>query len=204
MLRFRSGNDGRGAYAPLSSKRNPNEVDDFTQGSAADCSEYHSTFDSDDSNISELSLEYGDNQLHDEYGEISNRLNDAKVEVEAKDFFEKEDNSWTDISKGAKKKMKKISDIVRKFKKKRRRVKIECMSSSGMSRDSRLSGRSMKSHISSILSSSSEDNDDSHESTSSDEEDEDLEIENEMMDMKLVESKIRQTKNIDKWKHLKF
>lgn len=154
------GHDGRGLFAPLSTAGNEdyNDTDDHSSSSSLSCD-------------SALSLEYGDDHLHDEYGEVTNRLNDKKIEIDAKNFFDKQGTASADQKLPA-------------YSRKGKRGGSRASRKSRGSRRSRKSGKSStRSQASSILSSSSE----SIESYSSSEGDDELEMEDAMMDLKLVE-----------------
>ena len=150
------GYDGKGFFVPVDTR---NDIDSSEDSSSDDEDEvvhsgvYVYKENEDHSSLSDssskLTLEYGDEHLHDEYGEMTNRMNDTKVKIAAKEYFDKEELESA-------KKVKQRS---------RRRNPTSREERSHRSRRSERSHRSRKSagtQTSSILSSSSE-----HSSTSS-------------------------------------
>jgi len=123
---------------------------------------------------SALSLEYGDDHLHNEFGEVTSRWDDAKIEAAAREYFSKEEKEYQEaLRQKEKKSPNRRSDI-----------------KSGRSRNrNRRGGSIAKSQASSILSSSSEHSFVSYASSSSGSRD-GLEMEAAMMDLELAKRSI--------------
>lgn len=177
------GYDGRGYFTPLGVDMNHDVEDDDEKAYEHELQEIDR--DSDDysslSNDSELTLEYGECQLDDEYGEgnRTDRLGE-KVEAAAHKFFSTDDMKEVDefndtaSKKSARSRKSKRSRKSRGFRLKRSDKSI---------------ARSVKSQASSILSSSSGES--SFCSSSSNEED-DFEVAEAMMDLHHIEEKVHQ------------
>lgn len=167
----RRNNDGKGLFMPLSN----NSSDDDSENSSVSLD-------------SALSLEYGDDHLHNEFGEITSRWDDAKIEDAARDYFHKEDQeSEHKLKRKERKKRGGVS-----FKSPNRRS-VKCVKS-GHSRNNKrrercMGGSQTKSQASSILSSSSENSFVSFASSSSGSHDA-QEMESAMMDLELVKRSI--------------
>jgi len=167
----RRNDDGKGSFMPLSN------------GASDD--------DSDNSSVSldsALSLEYGDDHLHNEFGEITSRWDDTKIEDAAREYFLKEDQESEE--KLNRKDRKKRGGVSFKSAKRRSVKSIR----SGRSSTNKGKGRSRgasttKSQASSILSSSSENSFVSFASSSSGSHDA-QEMESAMMDLELVKRSI--------------
>lgn len=185
------GYDGKGFFMPVDTQY----ADDSSSDDDDEDEDRHSGVyvykDNDDhsslSDGSALTLEYGDDHLHDEYGEITNRMNDEKVKIAAKKYFDREE-----------------LESAKKIKQKRKRKKASREARTHRSRRSQRSHRSRKSErshrsrksagtqTSSILSSSSE-----HSSSSSSESDGNVTLEmlEAMTDLKEVEQKAKRSNN---------
>jgi hypothetical protein len=134
---------------------------------------------------SALSLEYGDTQLHNEYGEITSRWDDSKIEAAAREYFAREEKE----AEGKIIKSKKIGVSFNRGKPGRKKGSRSSASRNSR-RGKRLNGRSAaRSQASSILSSSSGRSLSSLDSSSSGSQD-DLEMEAAMMDLELVKRSI--------------
>ena len=176
------GHDGRGLFVPLSTMNPEDFSDDDSVGGYKPVKGIEAGGSS-GSDVSVLSLEYGDENMHDEYGEVSDRLHGDKVEIAAKEFFTREERASRAALKAGKNSKRKRS---------RSRGSRRSASTGGKSKGSLGSwgGRSSRiSHDSSILSSSSEEDDRSIMSSST-EGDHGLEMEVAMMDLELVERKM--------------
>jgi len=179
------GHDGKGFFMPLSAQKDKVFDEDTNHRMSdddADSIENSSiSGDSLDSLDSALSLEYGDEHLADEYGEISDRLNDAKLENAAKDFFSREQrqSELTD------------EQNTKTIKTKRRINRRKAGSRCGRSRGTH---KSVKSQASSILSSELESLSSYASSSSEGDDDHTLEIESAMMDLELAERKMTMKK----------
>ncbi len=142
-----------------------------------------------DSSLSDdsiLSMEYGDVHLHDEYGEVTDRLEDNKIVNAARNYFEKKSNGILASTKAAV-----VSAVKSKKMRKKGGRSVRSRMSSNRSVASRVSTGSnftSKASQKSILSSSSE------ECYSSSEGEGEIEIENAMMDLELVERKLLKNK----------
>merc|ERR1719354_952683 len=137
---------------------------------------------------SALSLEYGDNHLHNEYGEITSRWDDDKIEAAAREYFSREEKE----SEKKKKKSQKIgvSFKNRAEKKGGRSIRSSAPRSRKRRKKMRRGGGSITlSQASSILSSSSEYSLSSGDSSFSGTINE-LEMEAAMMDLELVKRSI--------------
>jgi len=183
------GHDGRGYFVPLSTTKTADETMPTSEGGDGDNNddsdgddEDNNSFNSEDSSLSQdsaLSLEYGDDHLADEYGEVTDRLTDSKVEVAAKTFFDHEQK----ISELESKKQK---ELLRRQRRMRRNRGCGSIASRRSRRSRGLSAA--KSQASSILSSESESLSSFHSSSSSDEDDDNhsLEMESAMMELELT------------------
>merc|ERR1719354_649235 len=130
---------------------------------------------------SALSLEYGDNHLHNEYGEITSRWDDDKIEAAAREYFSREEKKSQKIG---------VSFKNRAEKKGGRSIRSSASRSRKRSKKMRRGGGSITlSQASSILSSSSEYSLSSGDSSSSGTINE-LEMEAAMMDLELVKRSI--------------
>ncbi|GFH60601.1 predicted protein [Chaetoceros tenuissimus] len=155
------GYDGRGNFMPLSQSNDFSDDDDSSDSSV--------------SLDSALSLEYGDGHLQNEFGEVTSRWDDDKIEAAARKYFTREEKQSEAKIK------KKVTISFQKGKKKpgdRKRIR---KNGSKKSRDS-----SAKSQASSILSS---DSDVSYNSDGSSDYS-DLEMEEAMLDLELVKRNI--------------
>lgn len=171
-LRGRS-SDGKGIFMPIETRSSSMSSDDDKSSVSLD---------------SALSLEYGDNHLHNEYGEITSRWDDDKIEAAAREYFSREE-------KESEKKNKKSQKIGVSFKNKAekkggRSIRSSASRSRKRSKKMRRGGGSITlSQASSILSSSSEYSLSSGDSSSSGTINE-LEMEAAMMDLELVKRSI--------------
>jgi hypothetical protein len=164
--------DGKGTFMPISTYNDDSSDDD-------DDSEHSSV-----SLDSALSLEYGDDHLHNEFGEVTSRWDDAKIEAAAREYFSKEEKEAQETSR--QKERKKRGGVSFKSPK-RRSDKI--VKSGRTSNRNRRGENIAKSQASSILSSSSEHSFVSYASSSSGSHD-GLEMEAAMMDLELVKRSI--------------
>jgi len=176
----RKDRDGKGAFTLLRTA-NGSKNSDYVE-------------DDDDSSVSSidsvLSLEYGDTHLHNEYGEITSRWDDSKIEAAARDYFAKEEKEAS-AKKSNGKKSGSPSDKGKAGKKKgSSRRRNPSGSSRGRKRSRKLKKKSAAmSRSSSILSSSSDLSLSSFASSSSGSQD-GLEMEAAMMDLELVKRSI--------------
>merc|ERR1712183_972303 len=163
--------DGRGTFVPLNT-----EADDCDETSDDNNSFANSSLSQD----SALSLEYGDEHLNDEYGEITDRLTDSRLEVAAQAYFSKEEKQT---------KIKNEISSLKRAKRSRRYRGSQSSRRRGRNWSSKKSeGRSVRSQTSSILSSESE-SVSSFKSSDDDEDECSLEMESAMMDLQLIEKR---------------
>ena len=163
--------DGKGTFMPISTYNDDSSDDDDSE---------HSSVSLD----SALSLEYGDDHLHNEFGEVTSRWDDAKIEAAAREYFSKEEREAQETLR--QKERKKRGGV--SFKSPRRRSDKSVKSGRTSNRNKR-GGSIAKSQASSILSSSSEHSFVSYASSSSGSHD-GLEMEAAMMDLELVKRSI--------------
>lgn len=170
------GFDGRGFFIPVQTT-NTHDISISNEEDSVNTFDDHSSL-SDDS---ALTLEYGDDHLHDEYGEVTDRLNDAKVEVCAKEYFEREAQEATKLSDG---------HGNRRRTHKRRKGRKKADSRCGRSNRSMGNGswRSTATQTSSILSSSSSCSSSFSSSTDASGA---LEVEQAMMDLELAKKDLK-------------
>ena len=156
--------DGKGAFMPLSRQNDSSDDDDAHSSVSLD---------------SALSLEYGDSHLYNEYGEVTSRWDDEKIEAAARDYFGKEENETVANRK------QKLGGLPKKIKKRRKKSHYPTTTCARKKRG----GSVALSQASSILSSSS-DNSFSYCESSSTGSCDALEMEAAMMDLELVKRSI--------------
>ncbi len=162
--------DGKGAFTLL--------MTDNVDSDSDDCDDHSSV-------SLDPSLEYGDEHLHNEYGEITSRWDDSKIEAAAREYFAREEK---EAEGGKKNKSNKIDAMLSKGKSRKKKGSRRS-TRSGRSRKTRSKRSTARSEMSSILSSSSDASLSSVASSSSGSEDA-LEMEAAMMDLELVKRSI--------------
>ena len=190
--------DGKGLFTPIGVAKPDTCEDEDEEDEVSFLNEnrkqkiigFHNNNDDDmDSSLSDdsiLSMEYGDVHLHDEYGEVTDRLEDNKMVNAARNYFEKKPNGLLASTKAAV-----VSAVKSKKMRKKGGKSVRSRMSSNRSVASRVSigsNYTSKASQKSILSSSSE------ECYSSSDGEGEIEIENAMMDLELVERKLLNNK----------
>ncbi len=196
----KDGADGKGAFMLIDNETDSVSACSFDDGMDSD----HSSLSLD----SALSLEYGDDHLHNEYGEVTSRWDDAKIEEAAKMYFEEEEKAAAEkmlnengggaSSIKSKSGSKKKSDRSVRSKKSNRSKKsgrsMSGRSRGGRSRRSERSRRTGNGDTSTIFSQSSSiltsDSDESYSSSESSS-DSEIEMEDAMMDLDVEHRRVR-------------